>query len=67
MVGQSGRRGERGWLYPGPKAAMSTAKRLFPRAIQDMDAHIEKRLDGVPVPAPLLLFGHPFRDDLVDG
>jgi len=41
-------------------------KRIFQRAIEDVNADFEKTLDGIPVPPHLLPRRHAFGDDLVN-
>ena len=44
---------------------MPRSEDLFKSIVQDVDSHREKRLNGVPIPAHLLLLDHPFCDDLI--
>ena len=43
------------------------AKCIFQSGVEDMNANIQKSLDGMPTPSHLLLLYHALRNDLVDG
>lgn len=53
-------------VYWRPKALLPMTECIFQRGVESMNADIEKRLDGVPVPSHLLLLYHALRNDLVD-
>jgi hypothetical protein len=42
------------------------AECIFQGGVENIDADVEERLDGVPVPSHLLLLHHALRKDLVD-
>ena len=64
-----------GWLSSGsgleedfsrPEASVPMPECIFQCAVENMNANVQERLDGVPVPSHLLLLCHAFRNDLVD-
>ena len=49
-----------------PEALVPMTECIFQGVIENVNADREEGLDSVPAPSHLLLFVHPFRDDLVD-
>jgi len=55
-----------GLVSDRPEALVPMTECVFQRAVEHMNANVQKPLDGIPVPSHLLLLDHRFRDDFID-